>query len=268
MRKRTSMLVSVLGAASLTLALALTGCGQAADTGAAETEEAVEAEATTDEEAADDTTIELEIPEDLGAVTRAPGELVSAEADELETTDLSELPESDEDSVVEDKETVDEGSDDASKAPSDAKPVSYGGMMFYMPTSWQGQSVGDEFLMMSLDGTVAGCVQATRIQTGASYDLVAMCEAIPSRMASQGYTDIKVTDYGTGRSTSGKLVDAYIQIDFTVQGTRCVGYFEYLQSKNYMNYLGLSGKVDDWNKNAEGAALIVNTVGFAPGQAI
>ena len=268
MRKRTSMLVSVLGAASLTLALALTGCGQAAGTGAAETEEAVEAEATTDEEAADDTTIELEIPEDLGAVTRAPGELVSAEADELETTDLSELPESDEDSVVEDKETVDEGSDDASKAPSDAKPVSYGGMMFYMPTSWQGQSVGDEFLMMSLDGTVAGCVQATRIQTGASYDLVAMCEAIPSRMASQGYTDIKVTDYGTGRSTSGKLVDAYIQIDFTVQGTRCVGYFEYLQSKNYMNYLGLSGKVDDWNKNAEGAALIVNTVGFAPGQAI
>ena len=268
MRKRTSVLVSALGAASLTLALALTGCGQAADTGAAETEEAVEAEATTDEEAADDTTIELEIPEDLGAVTRAPGELVSAEADELETTDLAELPESDEDSVVEDKETVDEGSDDASKAPSDAKPVSYGGMMFYMPTSWQGQSAGDEFLMMSLDGTVAGCVQATRIQTGASYDLVAMCEAIPSRMASQGYTDIKVTDYGTGRSTSGKLVDAYIQIDFTVQGTRCVGYFEYLQSKNYMNYLGLSGKVDDWNKNAEGAALIVNTVGFAPGQAI
>ena len=73
---------------------------------------------------------------------------------------------------------------------------------------------------------------------------------------------------GTGKTSSGRLVDSFIQVEFTDSGTRCVGYYEYLQSKNYMNYLGLSGKVDDWNKNAEGAALIVNTVGFAPGQAI
>ena len=269
MRKSTNMLVSMLGAASLTFALALTGCGQAADTGSAETEEAVEAETTTDEEAAaDENAIELEIPEDLGTVTRAAGELVETEADALETTDLAELPESDEDSVVDDKETVEEESGDASKAPSDAKPVTYGGLAFYMPTSWQGQNAGNEFLMMSLDGGVAGCVQATRIPSGASYDLVAMCEAIPKKMASEGYTDIKVTDYGTGRSSSGKLVDAYIQIDFTVQGTRCVGYFEYLQSKSYMNYLGMSGMLNDWNKNVDGAAMIVNTVSFAPGEAI
>ncbi len=269
MRKRTSVLVSVLGAASLTLALALTGCGQAADTGAAETEEAVEAEATTDEEAAaDDDAIELDIPEGLDAVTRAAGDLVSAEEDELETTDLAELPAGDEESVVEDKETVEEDTGDASKAPSDAKPMTVGGMSFYMPSSWHGQWDGSDYIMMSPDAGVVGVVEVTNVPSGSPYDLTRMTEAVPYRLSSQGYTDIKVTDYGTGKTSSGRLVDSFIQVEFTDSGTRCVGYYEYLQSKSYITYLALAGEVSDWNRNADGAALIVNTVGFASGQAV
>lgn len=268
MRKRTSTLVSVLGAASLTLALALTGCGQAADTGAAETEEAVEAEAATDEEAAADDTIELEIPENLDAVTRAPGDLVSAETDELETTDLAELPAGDEESVVEDKETVEEDSGDASKAPSNARSVTVGGMSFYMPNSWRGQWDGDDYIMMSPDAGVVGVVQVTNVPSGSPYDLTRFTEAVPRRLSSQGFTDIKVTDYGTGKTSKGRLVDSFIQVEFTDSGTRCVGYYEYLQSKSYITYLALAGEVSDWNRNADGAALIVNTVSFASGQAV
>lgn len=275
MRKCTNMLVSMLGAASLTFALALTGCGQAADTGSADTEETTEAEATTedeataeDEAAGTEDTITLEIPEELSGITRAPGELMGVETDELETTDLAELPEGEEESVAEDKETVDEDSGDASKAPANSKAVTFGGMSFYMPNSWQGQKAGDEFIMVSPDGGVVGCLQAVSVPSGSSYDLIAMCEAIPYGLQNQGCTDISVTDYGTGTSSSGKMVDAFIQVEFNAEGTHFVAYYEYLQSKSYITYLALLGDVSSWNKNVEGAALIVNTVSFANGQAI
>ena len=269
MRKSTNMLVSVLGAASLTFTLVLAGCGQAADSGSAKTEETAEAEATPEDEGAgDEADVKLEIPEELGNITRAPGELMGVKAEELETTDLSELPEGEEKSVVEDKDAVEEDTGDASKAPANSRAVTYGGMSFYMPNTWRGQQAGDEYVLASPDGGVVGCVQAASVPSGSAYDLVAMCEAIPYGLSSQGCTDIRVTDYGTGTSSSGRLVDAYIQLDFTAQGVRYVGYFEYLQSKSYITYLGMSGEVNDWNRNLDGAALIANTVSFANGQAI
>ena len=273
MRKRSCVLVSLLGAASLTLALALTGCGQAADTGAADTEEAVEAEeaaeeeATEDEAAGDEAELEFEIPDNLSAATRAPSDLVSADADELEATDLSEFPEGDEESIVEDKGTVEEDSGDASKAPTNAQLVTVGGMSFYRPNSWYGQWDGEDYIMMSADGGVVGYVQVTHVPSGSPYDLASMAEAVTYRLSSQGFTNIKVTDRGTGKTPKGRLVDAFIQVEFTDNGTRCVGYYEYLQSKTYITYLALAGEVSDWNRNADGAALIVNTVGFAKGQA-
>lgn len=269
MKKSDLMLGNMLGAVALAFTLALTGCGQAADTGAAETEEATEevTEEATDE-ASDDAAEDEEFAGDLSDAILAPRTIMETE-DELETVDLGTLPASeDNESAAEDKESVEEGLEDESKAPANTKLVTFGGMEVQIPSSWKGQKAGNAFVMLSLDGAVAGRIEAIAKKQGYAYDVTAMSAAIPTELQRQGYTDVKVTDYGAVQSARGTLCDSYVQVSFTANGMTCVAYFEYLESKSYVTYLGLSSGLQAWNKNAEDLASIVGSVCFAPGEMI
>jgi hypothetical protein len=69
-------------------------------------------------------------------------------------------------------------------------------------------------------------------------------------------------------STSGKLVDSYIQVKCDADGESYMFYTEYLESKSYINYLCGCATVDKWNENFDDISAIINSVSFTAGEAI
>lgn len=260
-------LCKLVGAASLALALALTGCGQAS-TGAA-TEETTETEATTEEAATEETAADaVVLPEGMEESSTAVRSVMTA-TDSLETTDLDELTTDDnKDLEIETTDTVEEGVGDESKAGSGLMLVTCGGMEVQVPQTWQIKRTSIGFDMASPDGLVGVVLEQVAKEAGYTYDVTAMSSAMPSILAQGGFTNIQVVQHDNLYSNTGKLVSSYVLMTLSIENYDCVAYYEYLESKNYITGLYLMTDMEGWTANNSDILTIINNTAFASGEAI
>lgn len=270
-RLKTMKLAQALGATALALTLALTGCGEKAADETAETTEATEAEQTGEASAADEATFDDEVvfSDDLAPAIEV-GKSMAANLDATEEADLSAYPEAEdaEDEVEREGDGIGESDGETSKDASGTYRLYTGGIEIYVPDSWFIRGAEDGFELMSGDGSVCGCLSSTVKEPGYSYDATVAASSMPQYLAQNGYTNIEIISFETLPSTSGKLVDSFIQIGCSYQGQRCVFYYEFLESKNYLNTLVLGAPSASWSNNFGEISTIVNSVAFASGEFI
>jgi len=265
MSRVSSLFAKAAGVAGLTLALTLTGCGQASTDDQATNDQAVEAEATEDEQAADQNA--LDIPAELAPITdqvrsmTLPTDTTDADLDAYETVTDDEL-------AIEPEDEISEASGDSSKAAAGMTIYQIGGMQLTIPTSWHVAQDGYGYSMLSSDGGVYGYGEPVAKEAGYTYDVASMAAGYPKYLSDCGYTNIEVVVYDTIYSTSGKLVDSYIQVKCDADGESYMFYTEYLESKSYINYLCGCATVDKWNENFDDISAIINSVSFTAGEAI
>ena len=282
LRLKTNKLAHAFGATALALTLALAGCGQKADdttdtTEATETEQATESgtdegataavpEPSVEPTAYDD---EVVISDDLAPAIEV-GKSMAANLDSAEEADLSAYPEAEdaEDEVERTDDAIAESDGETSKDVTGSYRLYTGGIETYVPNSWYIRGTDDGFELMSGDGSVCGCLSAQAKEAGYTYDAAVAASSMPQYLAQNGYTDIEIISFETLQSTSGRLVDSFIQIGCSYQGQRYVFYYEFLESKNYLNTLVLAAPAASWSKNFGEISTIVNSVAFTSGEFI
>ena len=269
-----SRLARIALPASLALTLALVGCGQssaeqpAAD--ASSEEAAAQAEPTS--ESPDEGTADADVTasEDLDALAASLRTFDPADAaDDAPALDTYSTADDADDLAFDMDDVVAEGSDEQAKATNGYRVFSYGGMEIALPTDWTTTRDSDgSYLLRSADRAVAGRMSAWRKQSGYTYDVTTMPQAILQTLASEGYTNFEIIDAGTLSSSRGTVCDVYVYFKCSLSGERYVFYYEYLESKNYVTAFSLAATPKGWSKHFDVCKLMANSIGFAAGEAI
>ena len=271
---------------ALTLALALTGCGQSASNGSTDT-----AGQATTEAAADDTT--LEVPEDLAGAAEEmrsvdPEEVTdeaaaldayaeAADAEDLaieqvdEVEKIEEAPEAEAAEEAPEAEEAYEAAESAAapSATGDYVPLYNGGMKIMLPSDWEIAWEGaGKYSFLSADHKAYGYVTAWKKESGHTYDVVKMMSSMPKSLAEQGYTGIEIVDSKVLSSTNGTQCDAYICLKITKDGKDYMRWYEFLESKSYITGLAMASTVEGWAANFDELGEIAVSVAFAPGEGI
>ena len=247
-----------LGAAALTLTLALTGCGKAESADAPE-EAPVEEEATEEEAGDDELVLDDEITEATNVV-----KTIAQTGDTTGASKLDELP------ALEDEELTDiegvtdlvEGEGDPDKAPSGYKRLINCGIELVIPATWEAANTSDGLVFVSADGGVVGTMASYDKPAGSHYDLEGLAKAVPASAAERGFTDIQIGGYNTGYSANGTLCSSYILYTGTYNGTQLAHYVQFVESKSYLNVIELIGREDDFRNNLQDIDAIVSSVAF------
>lgn len=246
---------------ALVLALFLAGCGGQQASSASSSESGASAESSA---AAD----EIAIPEDLASATEtAKGIADNGAAEDVE--DLSALPtrESDKSNDLEVAELA-EGSADQSKVPQNQILLQEGGVQMCIPSAWLVSRDYDGYVMGPRDGSVTGYLYSDYKKSGVRYDLESMAASIPKNMASNGWTNIEIIDYGTAYSDKGTLCSAYIFYAASRGGSEYVLFQQFVESASYINVLELGGPSAGFEANYNDLKAAANSLGFVPGEAI
>lgn len=271
-----SRLARIVLPTSLALALALVGCGQssteqpAADAGAEETAtQAEDAPESGDEGAADTDVAASEDLDDLSASLRAFDPAEAEVVDDAPALDTYSTADDADDLAFDTDDAVAEGSDEQTKASNGYRAFTHGGMEIALPTDWTTTRDSDgSYILRSADRTVAGRMSAWRKQSGYTYDVTTMPQAILQTLANEGYTSFEIVDAGTLSSSRGTVCDAYLYFKCARSGDRYVFYYEYLESKNYITAFSLAATPKGWKTNYDVCKLMANSIGFAAGEAI
>ena len=246
---------------ALVLAACLAGCGDQSSSSASSSESSGTAESSA---AAD----EIVIPEDLADATETAKGVVDNGATEG-AEDLSTLPtrESDKAKDLEVSELA-EGSGDQSKVPQNQILLQEGGVQMCIPSAWLVSRDYDGYVMGPRDGSVTGYLYSDYKKSGVRYDLESMAASIPKNMASNGWTNIEIIDYGTAYSDKGTLCSAYIFYAASRGGSEYVLFQQFVESASYINVLELGGPSAGFEANYNDLKAAANSLGFVPGEAI
>ena len=266
---------TLFGAVALTIALSLAGCGQATSEPASTEEAAAESSAESSGETADNADDQqagsfedIELVDGLESVEETV-KTIALNEEMDENADLSEYPERTDGAIAIDVEdTIGDAIEDQSKAPAGQTLLVNGGMEILIPNSWYFRSVSTGFEFRSGDGSIVGCMDAARKQSGYTYDVVAAAASAPRGLAEQGFTDIEIVNSGVGSSSRGTVCGAFVLLTCRKGGIDYAFYTEFLESKNYINALVISGSLADFNNHISEISSVANSVNLAQSEIV
>ena len=260
--QRVPALLLALLVATL-FALALAGCGDQSSSSSASSSEA--SQEATDSSA---TSSEVAIPDELADVAAAT-KSIATNADAAKAEDLSSLPSADNaDAVERAASEIDTGIEDESKAPSGQTLVYTGGIQILVPSTWNYRVENNGWDLESRSGQLWGGIYAYARQSSNTYDVEAMAASIPQMLNENGFTNIRVIEYNNCYSTNGTLCSAYIHCVGQKDGYTFMYYYEYILSKNYINFMYLSGEASNFSANISELQGITNSLAFNEGEMI
>lgn len=183
--------------------------------------------------------------------------------------DFDSLPTSDDaDAAALESGEVEEGTDDASKAPADATVLQAAGIQIYVPKTWSVAADVDGYAFENPEGTVLGYIYGYPKQAGEKVDTEALVKSVPSAYAQMGYTNIEVIGYGSLYSSKGTLIGGEISFAGTANGTEYIFYIAVIESASYINVVEFGGAVQDIYANLDTVDAIITSVSFVAGEAI
>ena len=254
--------VSKLPAAFLALATAallafcLTGCGgQATSSSTA---------ASGDSSAAQD----VAFPEGTAEAAELAQKVL--ESDEIsQAGNPQELPtQMDDEYAALESGDIETGIEDESKAPSSLTLLCTGGIQMLIPSNWKYSSTDTGWNIVSADGSISGAMTASDRTNVKIVDVEALALTVVDAMDGYGAKNIEVIAYETRYSPSGALGGARICVACDLGGETYVYYFEFIESKTYLNKISFSGKKNDFSSNLATIGAIADTVAYNPGEQI
>ena len=262
----------VLCAVALCFGIALAGCSSgspsSAASGSSSAESSASSAAASSESASTDAAADITVPEEASSVAEATKGTIEGN-DTSAAAEFDSLPASDDaDAAVAMAAEVEEGLDDASKAPGDATLLMVGGIQMQVPKDTLVSSTSDGYVFQSPDQAVTGCIMSYQKQSGEKVDVEALVKSLPSSLARSGFANATIANYNTLYSNKGTLVGAEVLISAYYNGAECSIYVVILESANYLNSVEFVGLADDFHANASTIQAIVRTISYNPGEAI
>ena len=271
----------VLCAVALCFGVALAGCSSgssssAASSSASAASSSASASASASSEAASSASAsassnaagEVVVPTELAsavdaskAVVRGEGAPDAAEFDALPKSDAEEAP-----TLASDE--IEEGLEDASKAPGDATLLMTSGIQMLVPSDWFFTSDEDGFVFQNPEGSILGFIYGFPKQPGVKYDVESIVKSVPINQKQNGYTNIEIISYNVGYSAKGTLVSADVTYAASYEGQEYIFYSQVVESTNFINCVEIGGTTRSFGGNLDLISAMIDTVGFNEGEII
>ena len=249
---------------TIVLCLLLAGCGEQSSSSSTASES--EASSATESTAATDgeVTVSDDIAE-ISDVTKGIAEENDAEgADEADALPTGEA----EDGKELEASEMEEGDDDDSKYSGDLVRLTHGGVQMAVPATWRIGNTDDGFVLTNQVGTVVVVVNAYSKSPNEVVPLEDLAKATPVKLSRQGLEDVKVMKLGTDYSGSGTLCTSYVFYSGKKNGYEFTMYDQFVDSKSYVSLIEVVAMTPDFQANFDEINTILNSLTFAPGEAI
>lgn len=258
---------------ALCFGLALAGCSSGSSSSAgsasASADSSASSAASASESAApSDAATEVVVPPDIADATDAAKEAVENN-DTTGADDFDSLPVSSDDEAASlGSSEIDEGLEDASKAPDDVTLLSTAGVQLQVPIDWAVSADVDGYVFQNPERTIAGYLFGYPKKTGAKLSVEALVKSLPNSYAQQGFTGIEIINNEVAYSSKGRLASANVTFTVTSDGVQYIVFAQVVESANYVNYIELVGSASDFYANIDELQGIVDSIGFNVGEAI
>jgi len=201
----------------------------------------------------------------MNATTRA---LVASD-DKSAAEEFDSLPSGDAvDAEALEGDDIEEGVDDASKAPANTTLLMQGGIQMALPSDWLFTSDQDGFVFDNPAGTVIGWMYSYAKADGASLDVEQEVKCLPVVAKQNGYTNIEVIAYETLYSSKGTLASARICYAATYQGVEYIFFAQMVESKSFYNVVELVGETKDFAAELQTLGDITDSIAYNDGETI
>ena len=259
----------VLCAVALCFGIALAGCSSGSSSSAASSASSEAASSESASASADSSAAtEVAVPEEVASAAEATKGIVQNN-DTSAAADFDTLPTSaEEEATTPESGKVEEGLDDASKAPSNVTLVMTAGVQAQVPANWFISQDADGFVFQNPEGTVIGFLYGFPKQSGMRYDVESMAKSVPCNFMDMGYTNVEILGCSAVYSDKGTLVGADVHFLATYNGVQYSHYCLVLESASYINCLEVHGTVNEYYAYFDTIQAIVDSVCYDPSEAI
>lgn len=271
MKKRHG-LTRALGACALTLAIFVTGCGNAETApGEAPAAEETTTQAPSEEETDNTQGQEVVLPEELSAHSETTKAIALGE-EPPSSEGLEELP------PLNDENFRDLGATDGAMAEADPETLkgvssrcmvlTSGGVTMQIPSSWLVSQDEDGFVFQDRNESFTGYLYYIDKGNANVCDLEEVAESLPVEAVKDGYTNVRVGTFNRYYSSRDTLCGVSVTYSGDMNGNTYVFYTKLIESKSYINFIEAYGEIYDFGRVASEVEAAFDSVEFVTGESI